>query len=382
MIFPSIEHIDDVLPAIEGRSEFRVIRAPEVVSVDYTFVLPDSFDCPIRRECRGIKFSPTSGDIVARPLHKFFNMGEKPETSYANVMASGIDAVMDKRDGSMVHTFRSGPDSWFFATRAGATPHAAEAAKLAQTYPYFRDLMEWCGDQDVTPIFEWTSPENRIVLRYSKPELTLLALRGIVSGEYWPQEDIDTVAENFGIPAVENIPYPATRDFDPLAVKNETGREGYVLRLYSGDMVKVKTEEYVLMHRTKDATRSEKDVLALCLDGKLDDALPLLDESDAYRLRVYDAAVAQLVARLVSKVVDTKRFFAGATRKLFASYVSRELDPILRGPAFKAWDGADPSGAVIASLRGVTKTSRATSEAMNRLIGNTPEDRGFAATLS
>lgn len=382
MIFPAIQRIDDVLPAIEGRDEFRVIRGPHVVSVDYTFVLPDSFDCPIRRECRGIKFSPTTGEIVARPFHKFFNMGEKPETSYANVMASGIDAVMDKRDGSMVHPFRSGPDSWFFATRAGVTDHAKEAGRLAQTYPNFRDLLEWCGARGVTPIFEWTSPENRIVLRYDEPALTLLALREIVTGDYWPQEDVDVVASDFGVPAVERIPYPLTLDFCPLDVKHETGREGYVLRLYSGDMVKLKTEEYVLMHRTKDSTRSEKDVLALCLDGKVDDALSLLDEEDASRLRVYDAAVAQLVARLVSKVVDSKRFFEGATRKLFAAYVARELDPLLRGPAFKVWDGADPFGAIVASLRSVTKSNSATREAMNRLIGNTPADRGFASSFS
>ena len=58
-----IEHLDDVLPHIEGRSDFIVVRKERYTVVDYIYVLPDSFDDPcliVHREC-----SLAPGETVA-----------------------------------------------------------------------------------------------------------------------------------------------------------------------------------------------------------------------------------------------------------------------------------------------------------------------------
>ena len=48
-------------------------------AIDYAYALPASFDDPIRRECRGLKFG-RDGALIAGPFGKFFNIGERPET--------------------------------------------------------------------------------------------------------------------------------------------------------------------------------------------------------------------------------------------------------------------------------------------------------------
>jgi RNA ligase len=379
--FPRIEGLADVLPAIKGRDEFVVRPGPQCISVDYNFVLPDSFDCPIRRECRGIKFHPLTGKTIGRPFQKFFNMGEKPGTGHIYVSTVGIQSVMDKLDGSMVHAFRGEFGQWLLATRAGVTDHAIRASELLDAYDEMYAMLDHIESLGATPIFEWTAPDNRIVVRYDEPALTLLAMRGIVEGEYWDQGDVEDIADAFGVPFVESMPYPLSSRFDPLAVAHETGREGYVLRLCNGEMLKIKTDEYVLMHRSKDEMRNEKDLLRIVLEDKVDDFLPVLDEDDAYRVRVYDAAVKQMVARLAEGIAGAVDYFQvpGATRKDYAAFVT-ELDPVLRGPAFKAFDGEDPTTEVRAALMRLTSNGTKTREAMDRLMRNTAADRGFAST--
>ena len=106
--FPEIRTIDDVLPHIEGRSEFIVAEREfgtvinYVVSMATTFDMtgPDDLGGAIRRECRGIKFG-LDGHIIARPFHKFFNVGEREETLPNNLDFSADHTVFTKLDGSM-----------------------------------------------------------------------------------------------------------------------------------------------------------------------------------------------------------------------------------------------------------------------------------------
>ncbi|CAO4143290.1 hypothetical protein [Methylorubrum extorquens] len=76
MSFPKIEHIDDVTPHVSFDKGFVVSRRPDHTVIDYVFALPETFDTPIARECRGLKFD-RDGLLIGRPFHKFFNLGER-----------------------------------------------------------------------------------------------------------------------------------------------------------------------------------------------------------------------------------------------------------------------------------------------------------------
>lgn len=75
-MYPRIETIDDVLPHLGENIGIYVNRRAGYRTVDYGWVGDTTFDRPMRIECRGLKFGE-DGRLLARPFHKFFNLGER-----------------------------------------------------------------------------------------------------------------------------------------------------------------------------------------------------------------------------------------------------------------------------------------------------------------
>ncbi len=339
MTHPAITHISDVLPAIEGRNDFIVADKGDYKVIDYVYSLSDSFDDPIRAECRGLKFY-ADGRIAARPLHKFKNIGEAPETQAHVLDFSQPHVVMEKLDGSMIHPAIV-DDELVFMTRMGHT----DVAKKAERHltPELAKVLRGLLDGGATPIFEFTAPDNRIVVSYGESALTLLAVRNTVDGAYWPRH----LLEGMGLPVVRvfNNEHATGAGFAAYA-RAVLGFEGFVVRFDSGLWVKAKGEDYVLKHKAKDSILQEKNVLALVLSGGLDDVLPLLDEPDAEAARSYRDAVETGVAITVGGL---RRFVAdndNVPQKEFATEKVSSLPKALRSLAFTIRKGADADEAV------------------------------------
>jgi hypothetical protein len=80
---------------------------------------------PIERECRGIKFCSKTGRVLARPYHKFHNLNERVPNIVRLTLTYGSHmSILDKLDGSMVHTCASGIGIYLM-TRMGITEVAA-----------------------------------------------------------------------------------------------------------------------------------------------------------------------------------------------------------------------------------------------------------------
>jgi RNA ligase len=103
--FKRIEHIDDIRSAVTGKEEIKYILQPNGTTiVCYMFQDSHTFDTPEAIECRGIAFG-SDGKIVSRPLHKFFNMGEKAWLTPDELLKrDDVVAIYDKLDGSMIAT--------------------------------------------------------------------------------------------------------------------------------------------------------------------------------------------------------------------------------------------------------------------------------------
>jgi len=191
--FPEIRHLDDVRPAIEGRDEFVVAERGRFTIVCYVVAMSDTFppvvtvNDAIRRECRGIIFDSATGRILRRPLAKWFNIFEKEETQLDKLDFSLPHKVYTKYDGSMISPFedgyRSGVIRW--GTKMGISEVALQAEAFVKNHPQYQNFAKWCISNDLTPIFEYTAPNNRIVLSYDKPMLTLLTVRHMVTGEHF-----------------------------------------------------------------------------------------------------------------------------------------------------------------------------------------------------
>jgi RNA ligase len=196
--FPTIRTIDDVLPAIAGRDEFIVAERDYATIINYVVMAPGTFDIDMddtfendgemipkgamRRECRGLMFAP-DGKIMSRSVHKFFNIGEREETLPGNIDFGQPHRILIKEDGSMVRPFLvNGFIRW--GTKMGLSDVAMLAETFVAANPKYNDFAAQCIAQNLTPVFEFVGPNNRIVIDYAEQSMILLAIRHNITGEY------------------------------------------------------------------------------------------------------------------------------------------------------------------------------------------------------
>lgn len=336
MTFPIIQHIDDVLWSIKDRTDFIVVDKGDYKVIDYVYTLTDSFDEPIRKELRGLKFL-ANGDILARPLHKFGNLGEFGFTQ-ENVDWAESHTIHTKFDGSMVHTAILNGEVRLM-TRMGLTDVALQAEKYLT-----RGVTDFVLKHPLhTFIFEYVGPENRIVLSYDKPELILLAIRNIHTGNYMNLSEFlvggmdlgELFSAKTGLRYAEALDISGHTDIKEFAeyAKNLTGVEGFVVK-FGNDWFKIKSEEYVLKHHMKDSVTKESNVLELILRDQLDDVLAFLDEADRARLEEYQQGVRLNMlgaSSMVQSIVDEAK---DVDQKTFATVVLKDLPHVIRTVAF------------------------------------------------
>lgn len=70
-------------------------------------------------------------------------------------------------------------------------------------------------------------------------------------------------------------------------VKKLSGVEGFIIRFEDGHMIKLKTEEYIQLHKVKSYLDQEKDVAKLILENNIDDLMAVLSEDDRKRVETY-----------------------------------------------------------------------------------------------
>ena len=123
----------------------------------------------------------------------------------------------------------------------------------------------------MTPIFEYTSPENKIVLDYgNKPKFTLLAIRNISDGSYVCRKDLEEMAEFYNIPLVSTFT-SVSFEYMKDKIKEEKNIEGYVIHFLENDLfVKYKTDWYNKLHRINTDIR-HRDIAEMVISETLDD---------------------------------------------------------------------------------------------------------------
>ena len=349
--FPVIRNISDVLPAIEGRSEFVVAVKDGYTVINYNVMFDDTFPsidyaagnpcdwhfAVMRRECRGIIFDTATGDIIRRPFHKFFNVNERPETQ--DVPLYEDHSILEKLDGSMIAPFIvNGQMIW--GTKMGATDVAKPVEEFVNSKPRYTVLAAYLISQGYSPIFEWCSRKQRIVLDYKKDQLILTAVRHMQTGEYFVHESLVHLGELYTIPVV--------RAFDPQTdmkafieyTRDLKDLEGFVVRFDNGHMVKLKCDWYVQIHKAKERILQDRHIVELILDQKLDDVKPHLPIEDRDRLTRFESNFWTAVARRVLMVAKKLQYLNsnGVDRKAFALYEKHSVDGYMRPIIFKNFD--------------------------------------------
>lgn len=190
----------------------------------------------VTRTCRGLIVDARSGEIVARPFPKFFNIGQQ---GAEGITLDGQVTVTDKADGSL-GILHMGREGWEIATRGSfASDQAIHGTKVWKQ----RYQGVFFPKARFTYLFEIVYPANRIVLDYGQlDDLIHLGRVDIDTGRtYAPDPD-------WPGPVVETFPYASFAD--ALAAEPRPNAEGMVVHFQATDSrVKLKQADYVALHR-------------------------------------------------------------------------------------------------------------------------------------
>jgi RNA ligase len=360
--FPVISHIDDVLPYIKDSPEFIHVVKDGYQVINYVVAGHDTFPdvqrpvkdegglpsyldsfvehvgAIVRRECRGLVFG-SDGRLINRRYHKFFNVNERDETSIGKIDWSRPHVILEKLDGSMVSPcFVNGHLRWM--TKMGITDTSMEAEAFVASRPDYTELAAHYLEHGFTPVFEWCSNKNRIVLDYPEDRLVLTAMREMKFGSYMLHGALERIGERYGIPVVAAI-YPQDGQHEELMrfVREAEDMEGVVVRFDDGHMVKIKSDWYVRIHKVKSLLGQERDVVELILKNELDDMLPVLPREDVEKIEKFQGVLMEQIRLAAWHVYQTvKQNRETMDRKTFAINYAPTFDPMLRGLVFQFWD--------------------------------------------
>lgn len=358
--FPAIQFIEHVLPYVDDDC-FRVIEKDcGHTYINYVKMGPDTFplfNCPadrsevdewnhraaIRRECRGIAFHTRTGILMSRPFHKFFNFGEREDMELDLLNFDTQHWVCDKVDGSMLRPlWVDGELRW--GTKMGLTDTAAIAERWLVDQPNYAALANYCREHGYTPIFEFVSKENRVVVDYGPTDMILLAIRDTDKGTYLTPPSVANFARQYNIPTarVYDSVNGDAHEFFARVKANDDLDEGVVVQWPNGHRGKAKTDTYSVLHRVKESARTERTLITAILQEEVDDLLPLLPVEDRDNLLRYIArfwfCCEQLAGDIafmyeqVRDVYETKKDFA-------LSSIAKDCTSIEKTTIFAMWDG-------------------------------------------
>lgn len=329
-----------------------------------------SFDCdfsdPLVKEARGIIIDTDSLEVVCWPFSKFGNHVE----SYADDIDWTTARVQEKVDGSIIKLWYDPVlNKWQFSTNGTIR---AEKASI-DNYPgltfgevilradNFADIPFDRLDREKTYIFELVSPETQVVIRYDRTSLYHIGTRHNKSG-------VET-EEDIGIKKPASYPLSSLEDCVKAAAllnsesSDENGDdgitgEGFVVVDANWHRVKVKSPDYIMMHRLKTTTNvSKRDAIAMLTSG--DEGIKTLCEANPALVPVfkyYEFRLAELTYEADKLAILAKSLYSeySGDRAAVAKIISRHKLSFI---GFRCLD-TDKSGSELALALPTEKLAR------------------------
>lgn len=208
-----------------------------------------------------------SGHVISASLMKFHNYGECPDLDILTEesIRNGTSIFSEKMDGSLlIRSVING--QVHFRTRGSHNlgyPFDTNIMNLVQTrYPR---LLDPSLDTRYSVLFEYTGPENQIVVKYDESTLTVLGLMDLSADppEFVSSpETVKSLEETYGTPAVKFYDLNGSLKDIVEKIRNWKSAEGIVVWSYlpNGTILpcKIKAAEYIRIHTFKYQMTEER----------------------------------------------------------------------------------------------------------------------------
>ena len=233
---------------------------------------------PVVIECRSLILQFDTFGVVSRKFDRFFNYGEALE--YYEDFDLSRSVIMEKADGSLVGVYRHN-GKWHISTRGRAFAegeHVMGGTFREKVLDAFNTSEEefqqvFAGfPKDTTFVFEYTSPENRIVTKYEEPLMVLLSANNTET-----EWEYAVAYKELYLTGLKFRPVKTYSASDMDAVVKMVNslpnlEEGFVIYdPVSNKRMKVKSSLYVVAHsiRGNDPLPTKKNLLRLLFTGEL-----------------------------------------------------------------------------------------------------------------
>ena len=213
----------------------------------------------------------SQGELISASLPKFTNWGENPEHF---PVPSSLDNLtfVQKVDGSalIVSKYKNN-----YILRTRGTLDASKMEKNGDEVELFKaTILPKLNDHtretwDVSYVFEWVSPKNRIVILYPEPDFYLV---GIVHHEDYhlaPQYTLNNGAKALGVKRPPHYQFAHVQSIAELItdVQQWKGTEGVVAYSKDGQRLwKLKSDDYLARHRLKSELSSFEKLIDFWLE--------------------------------------------------------------------------------------------------------------------
>lgn len=304
-------------PRVKFKTE--LVDGQELTIICYMIADSKLWELPLATECRGITFDE-QGECISRPLHKFFNVGEREETQLNNLDFSQAEFI-EKRDGSMlIPVSINSKIHW----KSKKSFFSDVAIKANETAPHaVLELSKSLIATGYTPIFEFTHPEHQIVIDYGiAPKFVLIAVRNNKTGEYLSIVQQQSIANFYGVESIQK--YMGDKTPNEMIADLDTVRnfEGWVVRHANGVWTKAKSKWYLINHRIMTEMR-ERDIAIAVIEEMVDDIKSMIvaeGKDIAPILEIENRVVQQLEEIIRETELLASKLSATASRKEAAEY--------------------------------------------------------------
>ena len=273
--------LSHTLKELSDEYGIKVKEYEDIVCLNYDQIKSKKTD-PITIECRALKLYKDGWNVASRAFDRFFNFGELETKNFSFETC----VIAEKVDGSLIPVWFNKVDkNWHISTRGSGFAEGGNGDKsfnemVISTFPQLQQVMQK-EDPDFTFLFEFISPENRIVTPYEKSELVLLGIRHNLHGNYKTISEMEEFVIRCSTPSVRMCKF---FHFDSLnkAVEFTSSfkrlEEGFVCWDLKSDLrIKIKSAQYVAMHLMRGVTDDES-ILSVILQGETDEFISYYPE--------------------------------------------------------------------------------------------------------
>ena len=204
----------------------------------------------VNRNARGLTYD-SDGNIVTIGFEKFFNYRQLDEyqtytdefkEKYANTNRNLNLEVYEKLDGTFITLGLDKNDNLVAATSSSTS---SKYTQLAEDYfnnlPNIDKIKTFMKNTNMSLMFEYTSPDNMIVIPYNQTEFTLIGARQRdINAPISEYKELQVIAGLFDLKVCQS----QKMDLDQIIEYQKTNKtsEGFVARNEYGNLLKFKTD--------------------------------------------------------------------------------------------------------------------------------------------